>query len=140
MSKRLKVVFYLLFAMYITSIVCDIYSFYIFGFEYSLHNYNWLFGFMSILLAFFSFRKKKYILPISFILKSYWLATMPIYGVSREGLSAYIYIYNFFMQGSYSGFLMFLTAWLIPLVSLMGCIYWYLDIKKSKSLDKHWSE
>ena len=37
-------------------------------------------------------------------------------------------------------FMMLLTAWLIPIFSFAGCVIWYLDVKKAKNSDKHWSE
>lgn len=138
MSKRLKIIFYLLFGLCLVSILCDIYSFYIFGFNYSLHNMNWIYFITIIVIAFFVFKKSYYILPICFVYMTYKLLTTPILGVSSSGLKAILRLYYWF--GFNQAFFLLFTSWLIPIVSLIGCIFWYLDVKKSKSLDKHWSE
>lgn len=144
MSKRLRIVFYILLGLYIISILSNLHSIYYFsqrnGFMNTLKDGNILFEISILIMTLMMFNKIKIALPISFLLMLYWLVTIPIFGIQRKGLGAIIYIYNTFAQGSYQGFCLFLTAWLIPIVSLVGCIYWYLDIKKSKSLDKHWSE
>lgn len=143
MSKRLKITFYILLGLYIILILSSwdaIYSFSkMLGAVEAIKKSSIFYQIIIVILAFLMF-KKKIALPISFVLMFYWLVTMPGIGVNREGLGAIIYIYNSFINGFWQTFFLLLSSWLIPIVSLVGCIYWYLDVKKSKSLDKHWSE
>ncbi|KFJ42221.1 hypothetical protein IBE48_00055 [Francisella philomiragia] len=138
MSKRLKVVFYLLFILFVIQIFANIHSFFVFGLEYSIANMNWIYFVAIIVIAFFVFKKSYYILPICFTYMTYKLLTTPILGIPRLGLKAIKQLYYYF--GFNQGFFLFLSSWTIPIVSLVGCIFWYLDVKNSKSLDKHWSE
>ncbi|QEO57028.1 hypothetical protein [Francisella marina] len=144
MSKRLKITFYILLGLYIILILSSwdaIYSFSkMLGAVEAIKKSSIFYQIIIVILAFLMFKKKKIALPISFVLMFYWLVTMPGIGVNREGLGAIIYIYNSFINGFWQTFFLLLSSWLIPIVSLVGCIYWYLDVKKSKSLDKHWSE
>ncbi|MBK2267382.1 hypothetical protein [Francisella philomiragia] len=141
MSKRLQLVFYILSCLYVILIIVNWYSFYIFGLKYSVENINWIYQIVLLIIAFFIFRKKNYILPISFAYMTFKLLTMPILGISIYGyLGAIKIMFLDLINGFYQPFLFAFTSWLIPIASLVGCIYWYLDVKKSKSLDKHWSE
>ena len=92
MSKKLKIVFYILVCLFLISIIVDIRSFYVFGIDYSIKHYNWFFGLLNLFITFFIFRKNTFILPISFLLMTYWLCTIPLYSVNEEGLRAIIYI------------------------------------------------
>ncbi len=140
MSKRLKGTFHFLFFLYTLLILSNWYSSYVFGFQYSIENVNWFYQLAIIVIAFFVFKKSYYILPISFVLMVYWLVTMPIFRVDIDGLKAIIYIYNFLINYNFQIFFLFLTSWTIPVISFLGIIFWYKDVKKAKSLDKHWSE
>ncbi|MDC7244271.1 MAG: hypothetical protein PQJ44_10385 [Sphaerochaetaceae bacterium] len=71
---------------------------------------------------------------------TYKLFTMPILGVSIYGFTAIKMMFLDLLSGFYQPFLFEITSWLIPIISLVGCIFWYLDVKQSKSLNKHWSE
>ncbi|MDC7244266.1 MAG: hypothetical protein PQJ44_10360 [Sphaerochaetaceae bacterium] len=144
MSKRLKVIFYILLGLYVILILANWNGIYSvsqsLGFLKTIKGSGVVYQFFIIMILPFLFKKQKYILPISFLLMLYWLCTIPVLEVHREGLRAIIYIYNSFINGFWQSFFLLLSSWLIPIVSLIGCIYWYLDIKRSKSLDKHWSE
>ncbi|MEY8674603.1 hypothetical protein AB9G22_09495 [Francisella philomiragia] len=144
MSKRLNLTFYILLICYITLSISNIWAILNFindwGIQETFKNTNIFYNIAIILLIFFIFKKKYYILPVVFLYSFYKLLTSPVLGVHREGLGAIVYIYNSFINGFWQSFFLLLSSWLIPIVSLIGCIYWYLDIKKSKSLDKHWSE
>jgi len=144
MSKRLKAIFYMLLTLYIILLFTNWHAIYYFsqriGFIATIKEGNIVYDISIIIIAIFVFKKQKYILPISFILMLFWLCSMPIFSVNIEGVKAVKYVYNMALQGNVQGFSLFFSSWAIPVVSFAGCIVWYLDVKKSKSLDKHWSE
>ncbi|AJI52751.1 hypothetical protein [Francisella philomiragia] len=148
MSKRLKIIFYVLTILYIMLIIANIWGLVgianSFGVSEVLSQTNVIYVLAILVITFFISKRSYYVLPICFILMTYWLITLPIFRVLQDGLMAsFSYLITdiyLLKEEAIQPFLLSFPSWLIPIVSLVGCIFWYLDVKKSKSLDKHWSE
>jgi len=142
MSKRLKIVFNILFVLFIVLIIANWWAIYSFsqllGLVDAIKTGNITYEMAIIIMAIFVFLKNKYSLPISFILMLYWLCTMPVFSVDTEGLVAIKYIYIYF--GFDQAFFLTFSSWAIPLVSFIGCMYWLMESDIYKKLKNNWSE